>query len=201
MNKEFMADVMNELDDDLVHEAAELRSGKNARRRSWIIPAAMAASAAIIAGVLIGSYGFPLLAQNNETLVPELSDQATLQEENAIQDVQEVPSLIISVRYWSEDGFSGTVTDTVDTKAIPAGSKVFVKTDSNTEFINMEELEDFRNMTVLTDTNKEDSMQLHIMFDLVDIANSATDQSDSEKVYYLYAEQVWPAECETEMGE
>lgn len=208
MKKDFMADVMNELDDDLILEAAKHRSKQNFPGKNWIRPTVIAATFAIIAGVLIGKYGFPLLAQNNEAMVLEKEDsyasssQESLQEENVTKDIQEVPSLIVSVLCWSEDGFSGTVTDTVDTKAIPVGSKVFVKTDEETEFVNMpDELTCFDVTTLQDDLCKEDQIVLRVMFHTTDMDNSSVSYSDNEKIHYLYAEQVYLVEIQTGKGE
>lgn len=208
MKKDFMADVMNELDDDLIQEAAKHRSKPNFTHKNWIRPTVIAATFAIIAGVLIGKFGFPLLAQNNESMVLEKEDsnassgQEGLQEENVTMDNLEVPSLLISVRCWSEDGFSGTVTDTVDTKAVPVGSEVFVKTDEETEFINMpDELVRFDMMMLQGDLCKEDQIVLCVMFHTTDMDNSSVSYSDNEKIHYLYAEQVWLAEVQTDKGE
>ena len=208
MKKDFMADVMNELDDDLIQETAKHRSKPNFTHKNWIRPTVIAATFAIIAGVLIGKFGFPLLAQNNESMVLEKEDshasssQEGLQEENVTMDNLEVPSLLISVRCWSEDGFSGTVTDTVDTKAVPVGSEVFVKTDEETEFINMpDELARFDMMMLQGDLCKEDQIVLRVMFHTTDMDNSSVSYSDNEKIHYLYAEQVWLAEVQTDKGE
>lgn len=208
MKKDFMADVMNELDDDLIQETAKHRSKPNFTHKNWIRPTVIAATFAIIAGVLIGKFGFPLLAQNNESMVLEKKDshasssQEGLQEENVTMDNLEVPSLLISVRCWSEDGFSGTVTDTVDTKAVPVGSEVFVKTDEETEFINMpDELVRIDMMMLQGDLCKEDQIVLRVMFHTTDMDNSSVSYSDNEKIHYLYAEQVWLAEVQTDKGE
>lgn len=208
MKKDFMADVMNELDDDLIQETAKHRSKPNFTHKNWIRPTVIAATFAIIAGVLIGKFGFPLLAQNNESMVLEKEDshasssQEGLQEENVTMDNLEVPSLLISVRCWSEDGFSGTVTDTVDTKAVPVGSEVFVKTDEETEFINMpDELVRIDMMMLQGDLCKEDQIVLRVMFHTTDMDNSSVSYSDNEKIHYLYAEQVWLAEVQTDKGE
>ena len=97
--------------------------------------------------------------------------------------------MIITLENYNTEGFTGTVTGIVDTSAIPLGSRVAVKVDSETELL------DSSFSAELDTENKtaEDSCEtvsVRVVFSPWKGEDFSPFADDAEKTYYIYAEQI-----------
>lgn len=200
MRKDFILDAMNDLDEDLISEANQCRKTRKYHDKRWIVPVAVAASFCIVVSVLFYRGGFGLPAQNSENIAAtgDGNQQLSMQEntegepENHEEYVQECPSVIVTLENWTENGFTGTVTELVDTDTIPLGSKVAVKTDSNTilSLYSDDAVADKK----LSDFSTIQATKLQIVFRPWNGAGFAEDTESACYLYTIYAEQIIPIE-------
>lgn len=200
MRKDFIMDALNDLDEDLISEANQCRRTRKHHDKRWIVPVAVAASFCIVVSVLFYGGGFGLPAQNSENIAAtgDGNQQLSMQEntegepENHEEYVQEYPSVIVTLENWTENGFIGTVTELVDTDTIPLGSRVVVKTDSNTI------LSVYSDDTVvdkkLSDFSTIQATKLQIVFRTWNDDGFAEDTESACYIYAIYAEQIIPIE-------
>lgn len=204
MRNDSIMDALNDLDEDLILEANQCRKLRKHHDKRWIAPVAVAASFCIIVGVLFYGGTFELFSQNNgNTAITGNDDQQVSMQENMevqpeIQEepVWECPSVIVTLENWTEDGFTGTVTELVGTDTIPLGSKVAVKTDSNTI------LSVYSDDTVvykkLSDFSTIQATKLQIVFRPWNNDGFAEDTESACYIYAIYAEQIIPIEAGVE---
>lgn len=208
MSYDYVMDIMNDLDEDLILETAQQRSRSNKHNRKWIFPAAIAASFAFAVSAFLYAGGLDLFAQNNESGfsasendVYYSMDETYRHESESVESVQESPSIIITLDHWTDDGFVGTVSEIVDTEVFPIGSKVSVKTDENTSFLTVsDDLADDVALKIQTDTTNSQPITLCVSFRIAESKDCAVNEYDNENMYYIYAEQVWPTETIHEWG-
>lgn len=137
MNPEKLHDALNLLEDDLIIPVERLREKKRTFR--WHYVGAMAACLAVCA---LGLYGFGLLdrAKSNET-APEnvlVQEETEIVGNGVVNQVQstvavERPSVLVRIDKWEENGFAGTVWETVDTDLYPVGTPVTVRFEENAQ--------------------------------------------------------------------
>lgn len=200
MRKDFILDALNDLDEDLISEANQCRTARKHHDKRWLVPVAVAASFCIVAGVLFyrGGFGLPALNGENIAATGDGDQQISMQEnqegksEMPEEHVQECPSVIVTLENWTENGFTGTVTELVDTDTIPLGSRVVVKTDSNTI------LSVYSDDTVvdkkLSDFSTIQATKLQIVFRTWNDDGFAEDTESACYIYAIYAEQIIPIE-------
>lgn len=153
MNSDKIHDALNYLDEDLIRPVEHLRNGGS--RKTWKRWAAIAACFCLLAtGVLAASkYGLlpfaptppdHVITPTNATLdgtVPidadgsDGSHMEVTQSTNATQvptlATAEVPSVLVTVAGWEDNGFRGSVSGIVDTGIFPVGTAVLVRFAQN----------------------------------------------------------------------
>lgn len=205
MRKDFILDALNDLDEDLISEANQCRRTRKHHDKRWIVPVAVAASFCIVVSVLFYRGGFGLPAQNSENIAAtgDGDQQISMQEntegepENHEEYVQECPSVIVTLENWTENGFTGTVTELVDTDTIPLGSRVAVKTDSNTILSVYDEsmlLESMHLDSKMNNFSTIEATKFQIVFRPWNDDGFAEDTESACYIYAIYAEQIIPIE-------
>lgn len=198
MSKDYIVDLLNDLDEDLILEAAKCRTIQKSHYKKWMFPTAIAASFCIAVSAFFYAGGFELFAQSSENdlamedsnLSFSLQENIEEKQDTTEQYVQEVPSVIVKLDSWSSDGFTGTVTGLVDTDALPLGSRVTVKTDSNTDMMLSEYSEGSVIEKSQINANISEAITVRVMFHPWNGDDFAEFQYDTEQIYYIYAEQV-----------
>lgn len=200
MRKDYMMDVLNNLDEDLISEANQCRTAQKHHDNRWLIPVAAAASICIAVSVLFYGGGFGLPPHNSENIAAtgngeqEISVQENTEgkPETNEEYVKESPSVIVTLENWTENGFTGIVTELVDTDTIPLGSRVSVKTDSNTVLSVYDESMALDSM--ISDYSTIDATKFQIVFRPWDSDIIAENTVSACNFYAIYAEQIIPIE-------
>ena len=206
MSKDYIMEALHDLDDDLVAETARQRVHTKKDYKKWFFPVAMAASFVLIVSAFSYIGGFELFAQNSENAlsVPEDDIYYTVQntyayESESIESAKELPSVIITLDRWTEDGFEGTVSAYVDTDVIPIGSKVSVITDENTSDLTLsDDFTDYESLKIQTDTSNSKQIAMCVMFRMAESDAFSSLMDNCEGIYYLYADRIWPVETTQE---
>lgn len=152
MREDLIHDALNLLDDDLISEVEDLRSRKKSRAKQWVSWAAMAACMCIVVGSIFSGRLSMGIGQNSESADMEnMSNSAGGNEEAAESDLpiqaeaenesmREVPSFLVEIVEWKDDGFLGTIEGIVDTDIYPVGTEVYVKLPTSSKMMDVNEI-------------------------------------------------------------
>lgn len=155
MNIDNIHDALNLLDDDMVETVDKLRNEKAQiikmhRKNIWVRWVSVAACLCIVAVSVYVTDGFGLMlfkAESNDAAQMEVeSESVSMENKSDITDdseganstetnkdyitgesTVEVPSVLVEIVSWQENGFVGTIAGIVDTEKYAVGTTVTVK--------------------------------------------------------------------------
>lgn len=155
MNIENIHDALNLLDDDMLEAVDKLRNEKTQitklhRKNMWVRWGAVAACLCIVAVSVYVTDGFGLMsfkdADSNSAQIEVESDSTTAENESkevagesspvevetdtdqiTDKSTVEMPSVLVEIVSWQENGFIGTIAGIVDTEKYAVGTTVTVK--------------------------------------------------------------------------
>lgn len=128
MNQDKLHDALSLLDDGMIEAVEKLRS-RAPKKRVPIHWMSVAACLCIAAVVLFAAGKFVQLLlemQNEDELISEGYDNAAGTESGVIEENGEVPSLLLKITSWSENGFTGTVAGILNTDIYSVGTELIV---------------------------------------------------------------------------
>lgn len=128
MSAEQLHNALNDLDDDMIEAVEALRS-----RKKKTFPIFRFAGLAACLCLLLGIGFWRLGAQN--TQMEAANDQFHSQEYAPAETIAiiDIPTVLVAVTEYTPDGFTATVTDTLDTDLFPTGTAVTVYLPKETE--------------------------------------------------------------------
>lgn len=202
MNPEKLHDALNLLEDDLIIPVERLREKKRTFR--WRHFGALAACLAVVCA--LGLYGLGLFdrAKTNDTAPEEAGLQvenitdSEAGDEEIVDQAQtgiaaEVPSVLVRIDKWEENGFAGTVWETVDTDIYPVGTAVTVRFEKNIQLaVTDDSTTRYSHLTPGARPFAEGTV-VRVSFRTAETPESMSPGKEITRTI-LYAEQIAPAE-------
>ena len=144
MKVDWIHEALNLLDDDLIGEVEHLRARKKSVSMKWISWAAMAACMCIVMGSLFtgllqlkssdqgnavtegiqDNQAYGELEPNEENA--SIPESETIKDKMEQEEAKEVPSILVKIDNWQEDGFVGIIVGNLDTNIYRVGTEVYV---------------------------------------------------------------------------
>lgn len=137
MNIDNIHDALGLLDDDMIEAVDKLRNEKMQSKKGhskvpWVrwISVAACLSFIVISVYAIGSNDSHIAESDSvqeDASGEEKSEDYSTNDNIAQGELVELPSVLVEIESWQEDGFTGTIAGIVDTEIYGVGTKVDVK--------------------------------------------------------------------------